>query len=437
MPAQPVTCPDCRATLQIDDQLFGKPVACGSCRKTFVPIRPNVPVAARKVRVPTPPAAPPPAPPPTQPVPVPTEYSRETAPRSNYGSRKTKPVYDDEEDEVEERAEKSQRKKPKRSSSKKSENNGKMIAIGVGGLFAVALIIVGMVSLFSKSTKAEVASTSPTPIPAVGGQELAAGLGNKELTAETLRKVKAATVRVDVKVGRDEGSGSGFLIHSEGLIVTNAHVVGYSRREGNRPATSIQVVFASGEPNQRVLQASVFGVDGDADIALIRVPKEGLPAPLSLGSSKDLRETQELFVFGFPLGDMIGKEISVTTTTISSLRREKESGPLTAIQVNGGMHPGNSGGPLTDRGGQVVGIAVSAIKDTSINFAIPSDLINEFVHNQIAAPSIKPATVAKAPPQTTQPPFVPPSMGGRGGLPRGPFGPIGPRFGPPRGFPFD
>ena len=434
MPAQPVTCPDCRATLQIDDQLFGKPVACGSCRKTFVPIRPNVPVAARRIRTPAPPAVKPPAPAP-QPIPLLREYPSETAPRSNYGSRKT-------ERDDDERDEKPQRKKSKRTDSQTSPINGKMIAIGVGGLLAVALIIIGMVSLFSKSNKAEVASTSPTPAvvgPAVaaGGQELAAGLGAKELSAETLRKVKAATVRVDVKVGRDEGSGSGFLIHSEGLIVTNAHVVGYSRREGNRPATSIQVVFASGEPNQRILQASVFGVDGDADIALIRVPKEGLPAPLLLGSSKDLRETQELFVFGFPLGDMIGKEISVTTTTISSLRREKESGPLTAIQVNGGMHPGNSGGPLTDRTGQVVGIAVSAIKDTSINFAIPSDLINEFVHNQIASPSIKPATVAKAPPQPTQPPFVPPSVGGRG-MPRGPFGPIGPRFGPPRGFsPFD
>lgn len=261
-------------------------------------------------------------------------------------------------------------------------------------------------------------------------------MGNKELTPETLRKVKAATVRVDVKLGNEEGSGSGFLIHADGLIVTNAHVVGYSRQEGNRQANSISVVFSSGEPNQRVLPARIFGVDGDADIALLQVDKGGLPAPLSLGSAKDLRETQDLFVFGFPLGDMIRKEISVTTTTISSLRREKENGPLTAIQVNGGMHPGNSGGPLTDRGGQVVGIAVSAIKGTSINFAIPSDLINEFVHIQIAAPSIKPATVAKAPPQTTQPPFVPPFMGGHGG-PRGPFGPIGPRFGPPRGFPFD
>ena len=433
MPAQPVTCPDCSATLQIDDKLFGKSVACGSCRKTFVPIRPNVPVAALKVRLPTLPATPPPAPPPPQPVPVPSEYSQETAPRSNYGSRKTKPVYD-EDDEVEERAEKPQRKKPKRSSNKKSQINGKMIAMGVGGLVALVLIIIGMVSLISRSNKPDIAS--PLPSPVAGGQELAAGLGGKELTADTLRKVKAATVRVDVKLGNEEGSGSGFLIHADGLIVTNAHVVGYSRQEGNRQANSIQVVFSSGEPNQRVLQARVFGVDGDADIALLQVEKGGLPAPLSLGSAKDLRETQELFVFGYPLGDMIGKEISVTTTTVSSLRRDKENGPLTAIQVNGGMHPGNSGGPLTDRGGQVVGIAVSAIKGTSINFAIPSDLINEFVHIQIAKPSIKPATVAKAPPQPSQPPFVPPFMGGHGG-PRGPFGPIGPRFGP-RGFsPFD
>ena len=105
MPAQPVTCPDCQATLQIYDKLFGKAVACGSCRKTFVPIRLNVPVAALKVRVPTPLAAPPLVPPPPKPLPVPTDYSRTTAPRSNYGSRKTNPVYH-EDDEVEERAEK-------------------------------------------------------------------------------------------------------------------------------------------------------------------------------------------------------------------------------------------------------------------------------------------------------------------------------------------
>jgi S1-C subfamily serine protease len=237
--------------------------------------------------------------------------------------------------------------------------------------------------------------------------------------------VKAATVRVDVRLPNgDEGNGTGFLVHPEGLLVTNAHVVGYSRREGNRPARSVKVVFNCGEPTQRVLQAQVFGVDGDGDLAVLRVAPGGLPEALTLGTATLLRETQDLYVFGYPLGDIAGREITVSTTTVSSLRRENRT--LTAVQVNGGMHPGNSGGPLTDKGGQVVGVAVAGIKGTNIHFAIPADQVDQFVRDQIASGTgkIKPATVIARPPSDPEdPPFLPPSLLRPPGMPRPPFGP--------------
>jgi S1-C subfamily serine protease len=250
------------------------------------------------------------------------------------------------------------------------------------------------------------------------------------LSAEVLRRVKAATVRLDVTLANgDEGNGSGFLVHPEGLFVTNAHVVGYSRQDGNRPARTVTVVLSAGERDERKVRAQVFAADGDADLALVRVPPGGsLPAPLAVVPAAGLRETQDLYVFGFPLGDAAGKEITVSTTTVSSLR--KENGVLTAVQVNGGMHPGNSGGPLTDRAGQVVAVAVAGIRGTTINFAIPGDQVEPFVRGQITNPTIKPATVTGRPrrPDDDAPPFLPIPRGPRFGppglppLPRGPFG---------------
>ena len=90
-----------------------------------------------------------------------------------------------------------------------------------------------------------------------------------------------------------------------------------------------------------------------------------------------------MFIFGYPLGEQLGLNISVNKTTVSSLR--KENGAIAVVQVAGGMHPGNSGGPVVDKAGRVIGVSVAVIRGTVINFAIPAETTDRFVRDQVAA----------------------------------------------------
>src|SRR4029077_20000281 len=103
----------------------------------------------------------------------------------------------------------------------------------------------------------------------------------------------------------------------------------------------------------------------------------GLAAPpdvLTVASASGLRETRQLYVAGFPLGESLGKEVTIRTSSVASLRKDKD-GVLAQVQVNGGIDPGNSGGPVVDSAGNVVGVAVAKIRGTQIDFAIPGDMV--------------------------------------------------------------
>jgi hypothetical protein len=89
-----------------------------------------------------------------------------------------------------------------------------------------------------------------------------------------------------------------------------------------------------------------------------------------------------VYVFGFPFGATLGPNITVSDSSISSLRKSPD-GIVTQIQVNGGMNPGNSGGPLVDTRGVVVGVAVSIIRGTQINFAIPGDKLPGLLRGRV------------------------------------------------------
>jgi hypothetical protein len=199
-----------------------------------------------------------------------------------------------------------------------------------------------------------------------------------------LKKVKDATVYISVKSADGSVSeGSGFLHGPKGMVVTNAHVVNMLDNQSRKPAR-ILVTIHSGEENSRTVPAQVHFVDGEFDLALLRIPiKDGpeLPERLNLIEPGTLVETQDLFIFGFPLGKQIGSNVTVTPTTITSLR--KENGALKTIQINGGLHPGNSGGPLVTKEGAVAGIAVAAYSGTQIHLAIPIESLNIVTNGRI------------------------------------------------------
>lgn len=175
-----------------------------------------------------------------------------------------------------------------------------------------------------------------------------------------------------------EGSGSGFWYDDEGHIVTNFHVV-----EG---AAQLQVTFADGE----VAEARLVGADPTNDLAVIRVEGSGnRPEPLALGNSEGLEVGRFVVAIGHPFG----LDQTLTTGVVSGLGRVMESpdhgfiGEI--IQTDAAINVGNSGGPLLDLDGRVIGVnsAIVSPSGTSagIGYAIPSATVDRVVPELIAS----------------------------------------------------
>lgn len=202
------------------------------------------------------------------------------------------------------------------------------------------------------------------------------------ITPDAVKSVKRATVYLRVTgVAGQVGEGSGFFAVEPSVVVTNAHVLGMLAASAKPPA-KIEVTIHSGQVEEKQTTAKLLGVDRSADLAVLRVDEKDLPPPLQLGLKDELFETQKVYIFGFPFGAQLGKNITVSESSISSLR-STSGGTLKSIQVNGGMHSGNSGGPVVDSLGRVVGVSVSVIKSTQINFAIPAASVEALLSGRI------------------------------------------------------
>ena len=210
-----------------------------------------------------------------------------------------------------------------------------------------------------------------------------------QLSAEVLAKVKRATVYIRVTMPNGGvAQGSGFFGVEPGLVLTNAHVLGMLKAESPAPK-KVEVVYKNGEPDSRSFTGKILGVDRSSDLAVLRVQGDKLPEPLEVKSTTSLVETQVVYVFGFPFGDWLGKNMTVSPSSVTSLRKGA-NGETNKVQVNGGMQPGNSGGPVVDAGGAVVGVAVSGIEGTQINFAVPGEYVHVVLNGRISGISTSP-----------------------------------------------
>jgi serine protease Do len=169
--------------------------------------------------------------------------------------------------------------------------------------------------------------------------------------------------RPQPQMRRTQGVGTGFIIDATGLIVTNNHVAGR--------AASIVVTLADG----RKFPAKLLGTDEKTDLALLKIESDK-PLPfVSFGDASRIRVGQPVMAVGNPFG--LGG--TVTTGIVSARGRDIQSGPFDDyIQTDAAINKGNSGGPLFDMDGKVIGINTAIFSPTGgsigLGFAIPSSL---------------------------------------------------------------
>jgi len=168
-----------------------------------------------------------------------------------------------------------------------------------------------------------------------------------------------------------EGQGSGIVMDSTGYILTNNHVI--------RGASTIQVSLADG----RKLKAVVVGRDGATDLAVLRIDADGL-VPAEFGDS----EKTETGALVWAVGSPFGLERSITFGILSAKHRSGLAGSPSQdfLQTDAAVNPGNSGGPLVDAAGKVIGINTAIVGESyqGISFAIPSNTALE-IYSRIKA----------------------------------------------------
>jgi S1-C subfamily serine protease len=176
--------------------------------------------------------------------------------------------------------------------------------------------------------------------------------------------------------GGGQGVGSGFVLNDRGEIATNAHVVTEGEGRSIRKAESVYVAFA--DRNQ--VAAKIVGYDANADVALLKIDPAGLRLrPLALGTAQDLRVGSPVAAIGSPFGEPQSLSVGVVSATDRQIKSLSGFEIAGAIQTDAAINRGNSGGPLVNGKGEVLGIN-SQIQTTSgggegVGYAVPADTV--------------------------------------------------------------
>jgi S1-C subfamily serine protease len=207
--------------------------------------------------------------------------------------------------------------------------------------------------------------------------------------AELVADIEPSVVTVAVaapQTGGPGGAGSGVIVRADGVIVTNAHVVG--------TADEVEVMLADGTR----LSANVEARDPITDLAVLRVDRQGLPAAVLAEGYPDVGD------LAVAVGNPLGFDNTVTAGIISGLQRSLPDAVTAGtqalvdlIQTDAAISPGNSGGALVNASGEVVGITVAyippAIGAVSLGFAIPSPTVEAVVASLLADGTVSHAYV--------------------------------------------
>ncbi len=198
--------------------------------------------------------------------------------------------------------------------------------------------------------------------------------------ARVFREASPGVVTIRSVFAGGAAEGSGFVLNTDGQIVTNAHVVTDDSGGTREPAKAVYIEF----PDRNVVPAKILGFDPFADVALLKVEPDGFTLhPLELGDDADLQVGQPVAAIGSPFGEQQSLSsgiISATDRSVKSLTQFQIEG---AIQTDASINPGNSGGPLLDAGARVVGInqqiETNSGANDGVGFAVPVSAIKRSV----------------------------------------------------------
>ncbi|MDB6073421.1 MAG: htrA 1, partial [Verrucomicrobiaceae bacterium] len=237
-------------------------------------------------------------------------------------------------------------------------------------------VIFGLVIAASLTAQA----AKPKPPPVVTSSPLDEG------AIKIVEKVKPSIVKI-IQMGREgaDGLGSGFIISEDGLIATNMHVVGQARR--------LQVETSDGKTYE---VKSVHASDHHVDLAILRVAAKGLK-PLVLGNSDETKQGQPIVAMGNPQG----LAFSVVQGVVSAIR-EVEGNSM--IQLAVPIEQGNSGGPLMDRQGRVLGmLTLKSTRTENLGFAMPVNELKKLMAKPNPVPMERWLTIGVLDPRLWKP----------------------------------
>lgn len=239
---------------------------------------------------------------------------------------------------------------------------------GAGGA-AVAAVAVDGHGSSSSSTASAASASSPSTRP----------VSNGNMTAKQVyNEAKDSVAYIQSQTGQGTATGSGFVVTSDGKIITNEHVV-----------DGAQTVTVKLGVNGKAQTAQVLAADASKDLALLKINQSNLK-PLSFADSSKVEVGDEVFAIGNPYG----LDHTLTSGIVSALDRDIDAPDGTPIkdvvQTDAALNPGNSGGALIDSSGQVIGVnsqiasassSGSEAGNVGIGFAIPSNTVKAFVEN--------------------------------------------------------
>ena len=275
-------------------------------------------------------------------------------------------------------------KKPK---EKKSEaRNGRILKLICVCLVCALVggLVGGFVSWSALKSRLPSASSDKPIVPSVETKNVS----NETATANDIYNVGCRqTVGISLEItssnifGQTSASavaGTGFIITSDGYIMTNYHVIEPAYENNYK----ITVLFKDGTS----YEASIAGFEEDGDIAVLKIDANDL-SPVTVGNSDNIAVGDSVFAIGHPLGEL---DFSMTSGRVSALDRsitaDRNSAPINMFQFDAAINSGNSGGPVFNESGEVIGIATAKVGSSGVEglgFAIPindaADIANELI----------------------------------------------------------